>query len=278
MSRTMIQAAVTMNQLQSKMDTVGHNIANSQTPGYKTRRSEFSSLLKQQFNNLNAPENAMNRLTPEGIRIGSGARLGTIGNDYSLGALQTTNRALDLALRNENHFFQIQTEEDGTLGTRYSRDGSFYLRPSGDGANLVLTNSDGDPLLGQAGAPVVIADGFEEISVSDNGEVLVERDGQTEVVGSIGVVNFTRPEVLQETGRNLFQLPDVAELGLEQAEVMQPVGAANGLMESGVLEQSNVDLAEQMTDLITAQRAYQFNARTISTTDQMMGLVNQLRT
>lgn len=277
MSRTMIQAAVTMNQLQNKLDLIGHNMANSQTPGYKTRKAEFSNLLSQQINNFNVPQNAENRLTPDGIRVGAGARLGSIGNDYSVGNLQTTNRALDLALRDENHFFQVETGDGGTGETRYTRDGSFYLQQTEPDGMLMLTTSDGEAVLGQTGEAIRIQDGFDEVVVSDNGEVRIHRDGQTEVAGTLAVIEFTRPEVLEATDRNLFQLPDLAALGMVQAEVMQPLGAENALMESGMLEQSNINLSEQMTDLITAQRAYQFNARTISTTDQMMGLVNQLR-
>lgn len=274
MSRIMIQAAVTMNQLQNKLDVIGHNMANSQTPGYKTRQSEFSSLLTQQINNLNSPENATERLTPDGIRVGAGARLGAVTNNFSLGALQTTNRALDLALRNENHFFQIQTEEQGITETRYSRDGSFYLHNAGNDA-MMLTTSAGNPVLGQNGAPIVIPNGFEAIDVRDNGEVWVERNGQTQLAGAVGVVEITRPHVLEATGGNLFRVQ--GDLGFELGEVVQPLATAGNLMESGMLEQSNVDIAAQMSDLLMAQRAYQFNARTISTGDQMMGLINQLR-
>ena len=278
MSRTMIQAAVTMNQLQQKLDLIGHNMANSQTPGYKTRNAEFSSLLTQQINNLNTPENAVNRLTPEGIRVGAGARLGAINNDLSIGALQTTNRALDLALRNGRHFFQIQTGEPGTIETNYTRDGSFYLQTTSAAADSVmLTNGDGEPVLGQNGAPIVIADGFEGIEVRDNGQIVVERGGQLEVAGAIAIVEITRPHVLEAAGGNLFRLPDADELGFAVNEVALPVGITDSLVESGILEQANVDLAAQMSELLMAQRAYQFNARTISTTDQMMGLINQLR-
>lgn len=277
MSRTMIQAAVTMNQLQQKLDMIGHNMANSRTPGYKTRRSEFSSLLKQQINNLNVPANAQNRLTPEGIRVGTGARLGGIANNMSIGALQTTNRALDVALRHENHFFQIQTENQGVLETQYTRDGSFYLNPTQGGGAVMLTTADGNPVLGQNGAPITIQDGFDAIKVRDNGQVLVERGNMQQVAGTIGVVEITRPHILEASGGNLFRLPDLDELGYTMGDIVQLQAMQEQLMESGVLEQSNVDLAEEMSELLLTQRAYQFNARTISMTDQMMGLINQLR-
>lgn len=276
MSRTMIQAAVTMNQLQNKLDLIGHNMANSQTPGYKARKSEFSSLLFQNINNLNAEANTENRLSPLGVRVGTGARLGATNNDFSLGALNPTDRALDVALKNENHFFQIQTEENGMMETRYSRDGSFYLNPVNNNQAVMLTTENGNPVLGQNG-PIVIPNGFDSILISDSGQIIVERGNQQEVAGELQVVQVNRPQVLEAAGQNMFKLPDLQTMGLNLNEIIQPLGVQDNLMQSGVLEQSNVDIAEQMSDLLMAQRAYQFNARTISTSEQMMGLINQLR-
>jgi len=276
MSQTMIQAAVTMNQLQHKLDLVGQNMANSQTTGYKTRKSEFSSLLFQNINNLNAPANAENRLSPEGVRVGSGARLGAINNDLSIGSFLTTNRDLDVALRNENHFFQIQVTENGVPETRYSRDGSFYLNPTADNQAVMLTTGDGHPVLGQNG-PIIIPNGFHSISINHSGQILVERNNQMEVAGELATAEVIRPRLLETAGANMFRLPDLETLGYNQEEIVQSLAVQSDLMQSGVLEQSNVDISEQMTDLLQAQRAYQFNASTISTTDQMMGLINQLR-
>lgn len=108
MSRMMIQAGVTMNQLQSKLDLIGHNLANSETTGYKSRQSEFSSLLNSQINNLKDPANTTGRLTPDGVRVGSGAKLGPTNNDLSVGSMITTSRDLDTALIGENRLFEIQ--------------------------------------------------------------------------------------------------------------------------------------------------------------------------
>lgn len=276
MSRTMIQAAVTMNQLQNKLDLIGHNMANSQTAGYKARKSEFSSLLFQNINNLNAQENEENRLSPAGVRIGTGARLGATNNDFSIGALNQTDRTLDVALMNENHFFQIQTVENGVAETRYSRDGSFYLNPVNNNQAVMLTTGDGNPVLGQNG-PITIPNGFDNIMINDGGQIIVERGNQQEVAGEIAVVQVNRPQVLESAGQNMFRLPDLNAFNINFGDVIQPLGAQNNLVQSGMLEQSNVDIAEQMSDLLMAQRAYQFNASTISTSDQMLGLINQLR-
>jgi len=276
MSQSIIQAAVTMNQLQKKMDTIGHNLANSQTNGYKTRKSEFSSLLFQQINNLSDPENARGRLTPDGVRVGTGAMAASMNNNLKTGAIRETQRALDTALLDENLFFQIQVTENGVEETRYTRDGAFYLSPVNNNESLMLVSSDGNPILGENG-PIVIQEGFDNITIREDGEIIVERDGEPETAGQLAVVRAVRPRLLEATGNNLFRLPDLAELGFEFGEVIQAADPNENLIQSKALEQSNVDVAEEMTDLMTTQRAYQMNARTLTMGDQMMGLVNQLR-
>ncbi|GGA64504.1 flagellar hook-basal body protein [Ornithinibacillus halotolerans] len=273
MSRAMIQAAVTMNQLQQKMDLIGNNLANSQTTGYKAKNAEFASLLFQQINNMNDPNNDVGRLTPGGVRVGSGAKLGSTNIDLTPGALKETGRALDLALLEPNHLFQVSVTENNVTETRYTRDGAFYLSPL-ENNQVMLTTSDGHPVLGVNGQ-ITFADGFDSLHVADNGFITVQRGNNTEVVGQLAVIEAVRPRVLEAAGANQYRLPNLADLGLNQADVIQAVPAS---LTSGTLEMSNVNMGKELTDLITAQRAYQFNARTISMGDQMMGLVNQLRT
>lgn len=272
--RMMGQATVTMNQLQQKMDMIGHNLANSQTVGYKSRQAEFSSLLFQQINNLSDPENARNRVTSDGIRVGTGARLGAINSNLSIGSIQTTERDLDAVLLDEKHYFQIEVEEIGEQQIRYTRDGSFYLQPVGD--EVVLVTKDGHPVLGVDG-PIQFANNFDSIQIGDDGSINVKRGNETDIVGTLAVAEVIRPRVLETTGDNLFRLPDLAALGYEFAEIIQAPAANTRLIHSGALEMSNVDLGEQMTQLINAQRSYQFNARTITMADQMQGLINQVR-
>ncbi|UJL45960.1 flagellar hook-basal body protein [Virgibacillus sp. NKC19-16] len=276
MSTPMIQAAVTMNQLQNKMDLIGNNMANSQTTGYKGRQAEFSSLLIQNVNNMTDPANMQGRLTPDGIRVGSGAMLGSTNIDLTPGSIKETDRALDMALLADNHFFQIQVTENDIEETRYTRDGTFYLSPVNDNQDVMLTTGDGNPVMGQNG-PIVIAEGFDSIEVQPNGQIAVSLGAQTEIAGELAVVEMMRPRLLEVSGENALRMPDVAELGFNPEEIIQDVVPNTDLMRSGVLENSNVDISKQMTDLITAQRAYQLNAQTISTGDQMMGLINQLR-
>src|SRR5690606_6220198 len=231
MSRSMIQAAVTMGQLQQKLDTIGHNLANSQTIGYKSRQAEFSSLLFQQIENLNHPANGTGRLTPDGIRIGSGARLGAINSNMNAGNIVTTDRMLDTALLRENYFYQIQVTENNVTEIRYTRDGAFYLSPINDNGDLMLVTKDGHPVLG-ANGPIVIEPGFDSIQIQDNGQIVVSRNGQTETAGSLSVVEITRPRILEAAGNNMFRLPDLAALGYAFGEIVQAPANIDGMLKS----------------------------------------------
>src|SRR5690625_683576 len=275
MSRPMIQSAVTMNQLQQKLDLIGHNLANSETTGYKGKHAAFSSLLFQQINNLRDPANAEGRLTPDGIRVGSGARLGAINTDFSAGPLQTTDRALDVALLEDNHLFQIQISEDGTEETHYTRDGSFYLNPIND-QTIMLTTKDGHPVLGSNG-PITMADDFDDIRIESSGDIIVSRGMEGEVVGQLDIVEAALERTFEATGQNAFRIPDLEALKLNMNYIIRYVPLTTDIVQSGTLEQSNVNLSEQMTEMMIAERTYQFNSRTISMGDQMLGLINQLR-
>ncbi|MDC3416714.1 flagellar hook-basal body protein [Aquibacillus salsiterrae] len=275
MSRIAMQAAVTMGQLQNKLDVIGNNMANVDTTGFKTRNAEFSSLLVQQINNLSAPENAQGRLTPDGIRVGAGARMSNTTLDLKAGALKETGRALDLALLKGNHFFQIAVTENGETETRYTRAGNFYLNPLGND-QVAIATADGFPLLGADG-PVVLADNMEAISITSTGAIEVTRNGQTAVEGQLQVVEAVRPRLLEATGNNNFRLSEQSLQAFDPGEIIPVADEAEVQIKSGSLENSNVDVAKQMTDLVTTQRVYQLNARSISMNDQMMGLINQLR-
>ncbi|GAB3789482.1 flagellar hook-basal body protein [Virgibacillus kimchii] len=277
MSRSMIQAAVTMNQLQNKLDLIGNNLANSQTTGYKSREADFSSLLTQQINNVTNPQNAEGRLTPDGIRVGSGARLGSTNINMALGSINETGRELDTTLMQPNHFFQIEVTENGETETRYTRDGAFYLSPVNNNQDVMLTTGNGDPVMGADGGPIIMADGFDSITIQPDGQITVVRGNATENAGNIAITEAVRPRLLEAAGENNFRLPDVAALGFAEDEIMQAQAGNQELLRSGALEQANVDVAKQMTDLLQTQRAYQFNARTISMGDEMKGLINQLR-
>lgn len=272
MSQTMIQAAVTMSQLQNKLDLIGNNLANTNTTGYKGRQAEFSSLLYREINNLTDADRLEGRMTPDQLRTGSGARLGAISLDMTQGSFNTTGRSLDAALINKNHLFQIQKTSNGQTETLYSRDGAFYLNTADDQGNLMLVTADGNPVLGKNG-PIVLEPGFDDVSISSNGELVVQRDGESAVEGQLALVEAVRPRFLEAAGDNLFRLQD----SVNADQIITEVAGNGDLINGGALEAANVDTAKELTDLTVAQRAYSFNSRTITMGDQMLGLVNQLR-
>ncbi|OIS02424.1 flagellar hook-basal body protein [Corynebacterium diphtheriae] len=276
MTRMTFQAAVTMGQLQKRLDNIGNNIANVNTAGYKNRDANFSSLLSQQINTEPDPTNPIGRLTPDGLRVGSGAKLGHTNFDFAQGSLKTTDRNLDVALLEDNHLFQVAVNENGEDEIRYTRAGNFYLSPIANN-QVMLVTSDGYPVLGIGGEPIVLDDNMDALSIDGNGMINVTRNGVQAVEGQLGIVEAVRPRLLEAAGNNLFRLSEKSLATYPFDEIINGVGLADVRMESGKLEASNVDLAKQTTDMIETQRAYQFNARTISMHDQMRGLINQLR-
>ncbi|WP_181346799.1 flagellar hook-basal body protein [Thalassobacillus sp. CUG 92003] len=275
MSRVMIQSAVTMGQLQQKLNSIGNNLSNVNTPGYKSRQTDFSSLLFQQIDHMSDETEQVGRQTPEGIRIGSGARLAHTNIDLSQGSFQQTDRELDIALPEDNHMFQVQMPTENGTETRYTRAGNFYLNTVNDN-ELMITNGDGYPILGEDG-PIILDGNMDDLSISENGDIVVTRNGERNVEGRLETVEAVRPRMLESAGNNTFRLQDPEALGFDPDEIIADIPVDEQVFQSGTLEQSNVDQAKQMTDMLNVQRSYQFNARSISTSDQMMGLVNQLR-
>src|SRR5699024_1057498 len=121
---------------------IGSNIANSQTTGYKSRQADYASLLFQQIDNSSGSASSEGRLTPDGIRVGAGAKLGGINIDLTLGSLRVTDRPLDVALLQDNYLFQVEVTDGDVTETYYTRDGSFYLNPINNTTSM-LTKKNG---------------------------------------------------------------------------------------------------------------------------------------
>ncbi|WP_130859279.1 flagellar hook-basal body protein [Gracilibacillus phocaeensis] len=276
MSRMTLQAAVAMGQLQQQLDNISNNIANSNTTGYKQRNANFSSLLAQQFNTEPDPLNQAGRQTPEGFRLGAGSRLGHTNFQFSPGSLQTTDRNLDVALQEDHQFFQVRAVENGQEEVQYTRAGNFYLSPVAD-EQLMLVTAEGQPVLGANQEPIVLANDMDDLKIEANGEINVTRNSVQNVEGQLGVIAVDRPKLLEASGSNQFRLSEDTLENYPIDEVINEVAANQMNLQNGALESSNVDIAKQTTDMLESQRAYQFNARTISMHDQMNGLINQLR-
>lgn len=277
MSRIMLNATNTMNQLQKQLDTIGHNIANVDTVGYKNRQSTFQELLVQQSNNqtLNQYDNIRN--TPMGIRMSSGAGLAQTKLNLTQGALKNTERMLDFALAKEDQFFTVQVTENGETSTQFTRNGVFYLSPINN-TEVMLVTGEGHPVLDSNEQPIVLPENIKEITLQAGGVLMGELNNGQAIARELGMAQVIRPQMLQARPGSLFALPP-AEIANPQDVVGYIQGGArdNISIKQGMLEQSNVDLASEMTEMTLMQRSYQFNARSISFADQMMGLVNGLK-
>ncbi|MGX1901368.1 flagellar hook-basal body protein [Thermolongibacillus altinsuensis] len=277
MLRSMITAANTMNQLHQQLDVISHNIANINTTGYKKREATFGELLVQQFDNTPAQDEAP-RLTPNGIRQGVGAKLASTNLQLKQGPIMKSDRPLDLAFTKEGQFFRVLVDENGTQTIRYTRDGAFYFSPSAaDPDELMLVTADGYPVLDSNNEPIRIRDGFKEIQITPNGTInVIDPNGNIVQTEQLGVTTILRPQLLQSVGDNLLALPD----GVNEADVaVDMTGNLRGQiqLQQYALEQSNVELATEMSELMITQRSYQMNARAITLSDQMMGLINGIR-
>ena len=276
MIRTMNTAANTLGQLQIQLDTISNNIANSNTVGYKTKQANFQELLYQQFNN--DEQDPTVRQSPVGIRYGVGAHVSQIQSNENQGSLQLTGRNLDFAFTQSNQYFNVAMQDGSTA---YTRQGNFYMSPQGDGTNLLVTG-DGYPVLSANGTSITFPEGVSGFTMSEAGTLNVDyADGQV-IQFDLAVTQITKPQVMEHLNNGAYiSVPDnLQELGYAEGDVLTELQGLNRnevSMQIGTLEASNVDVSKEMTDLIAAQRSYQFNSRAITIADQMLGLINGIR-
>lgn len=280
LNRISITASNTMNQLQKQMDTIANNIANSQTTGYKKQRATFGELMYQQYNNQRNLEEEVNRLTPNGIRIGTGARVAQVQTVLTLGSIVQTGRALDFALTEPNQFFKVLAPKGNETAVHYTRDGSFYLSPVN--ANEVgLVTSEGYQVLDENNNPIIFNNNLQNVNLNPNGEIVFSDEAGNNVTFNLGIAQIHKPQTMARVGDNLMTLPDnMAELGITEADLLENLaGNLRGQigLKNQALEQSNVDIGEEMTNLLQTQRAYQLQGRAITIADQMQGLINGIR-
>lgn len=284
MNISMITAANSLNQIQKRIDISSHNIANLSTTGYKRREASFQDLLTQNILNQPHAGHEVGRSTPYGVRVGHGAMLNNPTIRPDQGVIQETGRELDWMIEGENSFFRIlntSTDRDGNIQEEhvYTRDGSFQLSPGVDG-QIGLVTSKGQPVLGNDGAPITFNEGYDRIHVSSEGQVTVEYDGQEAVQFDLDVARINRSSVLEAIGDNNFRLTfDEEDLADEGVFTLLDNLGQNGpaQVRQGMLEMSNVELSQEMMDLLAAQRLMQFQSRSFSIANEMMGVANSIR-
>ncbi len=279
MLRTMITATNTMSQLQQHLDSIGNNLSNSATTGYKARDVKFHELLYQQFNNDKLDKSP--RQSPVGIRYGVGAVLGQAQMNWKQGELQQTQRELDFAFTTPKQYFNVLMPDDNN-GTKtvYTRQGAFYASPM-DNGQLMLVNSDGYSVADSDGAPITFDENPSNFSMSDGGVLNINYPGGDSTQIQLGVTVLQRPQLMEHISGTYIGLPsNMGELGVGEEDVLLNLQGAEReeiALQSGSLEMSNVNMSKEFTELINTQRAYQFNARSVTMADQMLGLINGIR-
>ncbi|MFA7083323.1 MAG: flagellar basal-body rod protein FlgG [Arcobacteraceae bacterium] len=261
MIRGLYTAATGMNAQQHQIDVTSNNIANVNTIGFKKDRAEFQDLMYESLN-YTAGRTSQTTLNPTGIDVGLGVRVSGIQKNFIQGDLKITGNPLDMAIEGKG-FFQI-TLPNGELA--YTRNGAFKLNEEG-----TLVNGSGYMVEPE----IVIPNTFKDISVAKDGIVtaLDPATGNTEELGQIMTVDFINPAGLNPLGDSLFQATTASGDPIEGI----PTEDALGGIRQSMIESSNVALVNEMVDLITAQRAYEANSKSISTTDDMLDIVNRLK-
>ena len=248
-------AATGMAAQELNVQVISNNIANLRTTGFKKQTAAFQDLIYEHVRRVGAQSSDQGTILPVGVDIGGGVK--TVGTPRSMtqGTLSQTGNDLDLAISGEG-FFKILMP-DGTF--QYTRDGTFQM----DNQGRVVT-AQGNPVQ----PTITIPNNASGISVSEQGQVSVTLPGSTtsSIVGQIGVTRFINKAGLQPVGNNQFT--ETPSSGAPQDGTANTEGY--GKLTQGSLEQANVDVVSEMSDLIAAQRAYEMNPKVISAADQMM--------
>src|SRR4030088_1481280 len=253
--RALHTAATGMMAQELNVQVIANNIANMRTTGYKRQRAEFQDLLYEHVRRIGTQTSTQGNILPVGIDLGGGVK--TVGTPRLMtqGTIAPTGAALNLAIRGEG-FFKVAMP-DGTF--TYTRDGSFQM----DAQGRVVT-AQGNPVQ----PTITIPQNSSGITINAQGQVTVTVPGSTTptTVGQIGLTRFVNKAGLLPIGDNLFT--DTPASGAPQDGVANTDGY--GDMQQSNLEQANVEVVNEISDLIAAQRAYEMNAKVISAADQML--------
>ncbi len=242
----------------TKLSTISNNLANVGTTGFKRDRAVFQDLLYQ-INRQPGGQSSQDTTLPSGLQQGTGVRTVATQKVFTEGTLQVTDQPLDVAV-NGRGFYQVLMP-DGSLS--YSRDGQFQLDSAGQ---LVTSN-------GYVVQPAVtIPSGAASITIGSDGVIsVVDTTGTQTQVGNLQLADFVNPAGLQAIGDNLFK--ETVASGSPQTGTPGLNGL--GATQQGSLENSNVNVVEELVNMISTQRAYEMNSKVISTVDQMLGFITQ---
>ena len=261
MIRSLWIAKTGLDAQQTNIDVISNNLANVSTNGFKRTRAVFEDLLYQTMRQPGAQSSQQTQL-PSGFQLGTGVRPVAAERIHTQGKLQQTGNSLDVAI-NGRGFFQILMPDGSTA---YTRDGSFQM----DNQGQVVTSSGY-----QVQPALTIPADALSVTIAKDGTVSVTQPGnppQTTQIGNIQLVNFVNPAGLQSMGENLYV--ETASSGAPQPNTPGTNGL--GVLNQGYVETSNVNVAEELVNMIQAQRAYELNSKAITVSDQMLQRLTQL--
>ena len=260
--RSLSIAATGMVAQQRNVEVISNNLANMNTTGYMRRRTEFHDLLYQNLRRAGSTSSDAGTIVPSGVQTGLGVKLAAVYRIHEQGNLNPTDNAFDLAVQGRG-FFQIQMP-NGDTG--FTRDGTFQLNATGQ-----IVTHDGYPVLPNITVPSNAVD----VVINASGEVQAKLDGQVAYsnVGQIQTAIFANDAGLESIGSNLYLETPASG----NATTGSPGSTGFGTVLQGFLETSNVNAVEEISNLISAQRAYEMNSKVIQTSNDMMGTLTQLR-
>jgi len=258
--RALAIAATGMNAQQLNVEVIANNISNVNTTAFKGARAEFTDLLYQTERSQAIPNQAGSSPIPEGAMLGLGVRTAAIRNLHRQGSLTNTSNQFDLAL-NGRGWFQVNAPSGEIV---YTRAGSF--NKNGDGQLVTLDGYTLNP-------PIIIPPNTLDVTINESGEVFAKIDGQAQPqnLGQLTLANFANDAGLEPIGSNYYR----ETLASGAPAVGIPSDPGFGKIHQGYLEASNVDPIKEITNLISAQRAFEMNSKVIQAADDMAGTVSK---
>jgi flagellar basal-body rod protein FlgG len=246
---------------QTNVEVISNNIANMNTTAYSRRRAEFNDLLYQDLRRVGSTSSDAGTIVPSGVQLGLGVKTAAVYRITEQGSLLSTDNTLDVAIQGKG-YFQIELP---TGEIAYTRDGSFQLSPNGE-----IVTHDGFLVQGLGAIPVDAI----SISINPQGEVFFKQDGvvDPQSAGQFNIATFANEAGLDAIGDNLFL--ETPASGVATPGV--PGTPGYGTILQGFLETSNVNVVSEITELISAQRAYEMNSKVVQTADEMYSTVTQM--
>jgi flagellar basal-body rod protein FlgG len=269
MMRSLYTAGSGMKAQQFNVDIISNNLANVNTTGYKKERAEFKDCL---YETLSRAYVLDQQGKPANLQVGHGAIVSSVSRDFDNGNTDKTDSTLDFAIEGDGFFTVIGPSSE----VQYTRDGAFKVSVTADGQRK-LTTSDGYDVLDDSGQQINISNDIDvaKLVVSPKGQMsYVDKQGVTNDLGqTIGMVTFPNKFALEAVGRNLFSKNSATG---EPIQVSQDENSTC-IMTQGCLEGSNVQVVDEMVKLIVAQRAYEVSSKAITSSDEMLGMANNLK-